>query len=246
MRVAVLSDIHSNLAALEAVLDDCRACDRVWCLGDVVGYGPDPSACIARVRDVAEVCIAGNHDLAAVGLLSIAQFNALAAEAAEWTFRQLSPSDRQFLCDRPAFQILDDYYLTHGSPLDPVWEYLETADQARENFDFFRTTVCFVGHSHVPVAFSTSGETDRPTGTVRVERPREGIEIGFGDRRHIINVGSVGQPRDGDPRSAYVIVDLEKRSYQRRRVSYDISKTQDRMRAEALPEPLRLRLAYGR
>jgi len=246
MRVAVLSDIHANLVALEAVLADCDDCDRVWCLGDVVGYGPDPAACVDRIRAVAEVCIAGNHDLAAIGVLSTDQFNDLAAIAAEWTFNQLSTSDRQFLGDRPSFAVHGDYYLTHGSPLDPVWEYLQTPEQARENFDFFRTAVCFVGHSHVPIAFSTPSRLDWPTESVRVERPREGVEFFFGDRRHIINVGSVGQPRDGDPRSAYVILDPDNGSYQRRRVAYDIVKTQTRMQAEGLPEPLWMRLAYGR
>jgi predicted phosphodiesterase len=246
MQIAILSDIHSNYAALEAVLENCRNCDRVWCLGDVVGYGPDPVACIERIRAVAEICVAGNHDLAAIGRIPIAEFNGLAAEAAIWTSGQLAAVDRKYLDERPMVEVRDDYTLTHGSPRDPIWEYLMTAKQARENFEYFAGSACFVGHSHVPIAFSTAIRAPGAGARVRVERTDDEREMSFGDRRHIVNVGSVGQPRDGDRRSAYVIVDTESCTYRRRRVPYNIGQTQARMRSAGLPTPLWSRLAYGR
>ncbi|HLZ08770.1 MAG TPA: metallophosphoesterase family protein, partial [Chloroflexota bacterium] len=238
MLVAIISDIHSNLAALEAVLADCRDCDRVWCLGDVVGYGPDPIACVERIREVAEICIAGNHDLAAIGSLPIEEFNGLAAEAAIWTSEQLSAGDREFLGERPMVQTRGEFTLTHGSPRDPVWEYLMTAEQARDNFEYFETPVCFVGHSHIPVAFSVAGGAFGGGRNVQIEPTDVAGETSFGTRRHLINVGSVGQPRDGDPRSAFVIVDTENRTYRRRRVRYNVAQTQSRMRSAGLPMPL--------
>jgi diadenosine tetraphosphatase ApaH/serine/threonine PP2A family protein phosphatase len=244
MRVAIISDIHSNLTALQAVLQDCRDCDRVWCLGDVVGYGPEPSACIAAVRSVAEVCIAGNHDLAAIGRLPLVQFNDLAAEAAEWTSRQLSAADREFLDQRPLIEERGELTLTHGSPRNPIWEYLTSEWEARENFAYFVGAACFVGHSHVPVAFSID-DSGVPGPQVAVERPVLGAEMPFGKRRHIVNVGSVGQPRDGDSRASYVVVDTERRAYWRKRVTYDIRNTQNLMRAARLPSPLWTRLAKG-
>ena len=245
MLVAIVSDIHSNLAALEAVLADCQDCDQIWCLGDVVGYGPDPTACIDRIRAFSETCIAGNHDLAAIGRLPITEFNGLAAEAAIWTAGQLSALDRQFLDERPMVDVRGEYTLTHGSPRDPIWEYLTTTGQARDNFDYFAGTACFVGHSHVPIAFSSTIPAPGKRARVRVEPNDDEGAISFGNRRFLINVGSVGQPRDGDPRSAYVVVDTDQRTYRRRRIRYDIAQTQARMRSAGLPRPLWTRLALG-
>ncbi len=245
MLVAILSDIHANLVALDAVLKDCRDCERIWCLGDVVGYGPEPSACVERIQAVAEICIAGNHDLAATGHLPLEQFNSLAAEAAEWTGRQLSAADRQFLDERPLREVRGEFTLTHGSPRNPIWEYLTDEWQASENFEYFTGAACFVGHSHIPIAFSTSSG-GVPFPEVKTHPPRLCCATPFGDRRHIVNVGSVGQPRDGDSRGAYVVVDTVRRTYSRRRVKYDIGLTQSRMRAVGLPSPLWMRLEVGR
>ena len=225
MRIAIVSDIHANLAALQAVLRDCHDCEKVWCLGDVVGYGPEPSACIALIRSVAEVCIVGNHDLAAIGRLPLEQFNDLAAEAAAWTIRQLSASDREFLDERPRKEVRGELTLTHGSPRNPIWEYLTNEWDASENFAYFTGAACFVGHSHVPIAFSTSSQNG-PFPEVELEPPRFGGETQLANRRHIVNVGSVGQPRDGDSRASYVVVDTERRTYWRKRVAYDIRLTQ--------------------
>ena len=246
MQVAILSDIHSNLAALDAVLADCRDCDGVWCLGDIVGYGPDPVECIDRIRAIAQVCVAGNHDLAAIGRLPITEFNDLAAEAAFWTSSQLSLLDKQFLNNMRMVEVRGEITLTHGSPRDPIWEYLMSTEQARDNFDYFAGTACFVGHTHVPIAFSTRIQPPGVRARVRFEPIDDQAVISFGNRRHIVNVGSVGQPRDGDARSAYVIVDTDRGTYRRRRVSYDVLATQDRMRSAGLPLPLLSRLAYGR
>lgn len=245
MIVAILSDIHANLVALDAVLTACRDCESIWCLGDLVGYGPEPSACIERIQAVAEVCIVGNHDLAAIGRLPLEQFNDLAAEAAEWTSRQLSASDREYLDARPRLEVRGEFTLTHGSPRDPTWEYLVSEWDARGNFDCFTGAVCFVGHSHIPISFSISGQNETFP-DIETEVPRKGRVNYFGERRHIINVGSVGQSRDGDPRAAYVLVDTDKRTYTLKRVGYDVGVTQSRMRAAGLPSFLRERLALGR
>ena len=246
MLIAIVSDIHGNVTALDTVLADCPGVDRVWCLGDVVGYGPNPVECIDRIRSRAEICIIGNHDLAAIGRLPIREFNEFAAEAAEWTGDQLSAEDKEFLDGLPETAVHGEYTLTHGSPRDPTWEYINSIDQAGDNFEYFETTACFVGHSHVAIAFSVVAGAEPDWSSIRVDEAVPDDPIALGDRRHIINVGSVGQPRDRDPRAAYVILDTDSRTYCRRRVAYDIKETQTRMRRAGLPAPLWTRLTYGR
>lgn len=245
MRVAIISDVHGNLAALEGVIADMREVDAVWCLGDIVGYGPDPQACVDRVRALAQTAVVGNHDLAAVGQLDLLTFNDLAAESAEWTARQLDADARDYLTNLPLREVRADFQLVHGSPRDPVWEYLSDPSQAADNFACFVGLACFVGHTHVPVGFSCEPGDDDGL-TVQTEPVRYGKSIDLRNRRHILNVGSVGQPRDGDPRARYVILDTEIRAYERRRVVYDVARTQERLRVVGAHPLLAARLERGR
>jgi diadenosine tetraphosphatase ApaH/serine/threonine PP2A family protein phosphatase len=246
VRIAIFSDIHANLVALEAVMADWREeVDLAWCLGDVVGYGPEPNACVELVRSAAAVCVAGNHDWAAVGRIDTADFNELAATAADWTSRQLTPDAIEYLENLPLRHQSGEFGLAHGSPRDPIWEYVVSAQTAAANMLAYPGAAWFVGHSHVAGGYSL-GETDSGTLEIRTESVVYGQWLPLGDRRHLINVGSVGQPRDGDPAARYVILDVEERAYHRRRVRYNFARTQARMREVGLPEPLARRLARGR
>jgi predicted phosphodiesterase len=246
VRIAVISDIHANLAALEAVSGDWGAVDAVWCLGDIVGYGPDPSACLEKVRELTTVCVAGNHDWAATGRIDTADFNWLAAEAAAWTNEQLSDDDISYLNELPETLTSGEYTLVHGSPRGPTWEYVTSVEQAVENFFYFEGSTCFIGHTHVPNAFSASQTVDLERMNIRREAIRYDEPVKLGRRRHLVNVGSVGQPRDGDYRASYLVLDLRTREYCRRRVNYDVARTQERMRQVGLPGPLAARLSIGR
>ncbi len=242
MKYAVLADIHSNLTALNAVLlaiEKRDKIDEIWCLGDIVGYGPDPRRCIEIVQNRCSVCVAGNHDWAAIAKMDTAAFNPDAAEAVEWTSRQLKLEDIRFLERLPLTLEKGDFTLTHGSPRDPVWEYILSASEAEENLKYFKTAYCFIGHSHSPARFeceiSCFGYKFLP-----------GEVIKLGKKRLIINPGSVGQPRDSDARAAYAIYDSEKGTVTLKRVPYDIRETQLRMQDAGLPEWLISRLAYGK
>ncbi len=246
MRVAIVSDIHANLTAFQSVIADWGAVDAVWCLGDIVGYGPDPMACIDLIRSLSTVSVAGNHDWAATGRIDVDDFNDLAREAALWTSSQLSNEGRDYLDGLPLIETVGDFTLAHGSPRDPVWEYILSEHQAADNFPLFDGIACFVGHSHVPMAFRATWTGDSQRWVVQTEAVWYDSWIAFGDGREIINVGSVGQPRDGDPRASYVILDTTARRYLRRRVGYDVASTQSRMSQVGLPAPLWQRLALGR
>lgn len=242
MQYLVISDIHANLAALETVLDDAPDFDELWCLGDLVGYGPKPNDCIERVRSFPHTSLAGNHDWAALGKLGLDSFNAIARAANEWTRRELTASSRSYLNGlQPSLQ-RGEFALAHGSPREPVWEYIMDANTARRNFEHFSTPFCLVGHTHVPVLFVLDEEHDRAE-TVLPPLP-EPVELG--PERAIINPGSVGQPRDGDPRASYAMLDTDKMAWEFHRVSYPIEITQERMRARGLPEQLIGRLQIGR
>lgn len=245
MRIAVISDVHANLVALDAVIADWGTVDAVWHLGDTVGYGPEPVGCIERLQELGAVNLAGNHDWAVIGLLDLRAFNPAAAEAARWTASQLTDHARAYLEGLPIKRVIADYTLVHGSPRDPIWEYLLDTVGAMENFSYFATRVCFVGHSHIPIAFTTDSPPGTPARVVERELPTD-REVELGDRRHLINVGSVGQPRDGDPAARYLLLDTERRVYQRRRVVYPVERTQQRMRELGLPASLWMRLSYGR
>ncbi|MFO7741751.1 MAG: metallophosphoesterase family protein [Anaerolineae bacterium] len=238
----VISDIHANLAALEAVLDDTPEFDELWCLGDLVGYGPKPNECIDRVRSFPHTSLAGNHDWAALGKLSLSSFNAIARIANEWTQQELTASSRSYLNRLSPSLELQGFTLAHGSPREPVWEYIMDAGTAHRNFEHFSTPFCLVGHTHVPVLFKLDEESAR----AEVVLPPLPEPLGLGPERAIINPGSVGQPRDGDPRASYAILDTDEMTWEFRRVSYPIEITQERMRAKGLPQRLIDRLQVGR
>lgn len=243
MRYAIIADIHSNLVAFRAVLQDIDnrgGVDVIWCLGDTVGYGPEPHACIELLRDQKHLCVAGNHDLAAVGLIDISDFNLGAAEANKWTSCQLTEEDRAYLANLPLVLKEDAFTLVHGSPRQPVWEYLLSIDEAESNFTYFETPFCIVGHSHIPLVFEHSDND------VNILTYSKETTIKLGNNRLIINPGSIGQPRDRDSRASYAIYDEEAGVIHMHRVEYDIAATQERMRVEDLPEFLINRLEYGR
>ncbi len=243
MRYAIIADIHANLAAFTAVMADVQrrgGAGELWCLGDVVGYGPDPHECIELLGQYRHRCVAGNHDWAAIGRLDTAAFNPDAAFACLWTARQLGPEDRAYLESLPERLEVADFTLVHGSPRGPIWEYLVTEEQAGENQAHFRTRFCLVGHSHVPLVFELVAD-----GTWVGRRLEGGEALVLGERRLMVNPGGVGQPRDGDPRAAYAIYDDETGMVSVYRVQYDIEATQVRMAACGLPPHLINRLSYG-
>ncbi|MFC2069551.1 metallophosphoesterase family protein [Chloroflexota bacterium] len=243
MRYAIIGDIHANLAALTAVLEDIKrqgGVDKVWCLGDVVGYGPDPHECIELLRQVKHVCVAGNHDWGAVGKVGTTSFNPDAATVCHWTSQQLTLSDVEYLESLPQVIEDDNFTLVHGSPRVPIWEYLISTGIARENFNFFKTQFCLVGHSHKPLVF-VLGER----GNCSASQLLPNVKLALGESRKIINPGSVGQPRDGDPKASYAIYDNKTGLVRLYRVEYSIEDTQNRMVARGLPMRLVARLERG-
>ena len=243
MRYAFLADIHANLAAFKAVLKDIERRGQVaelWCLGDIVGYGPDPGQCLELLHRFRHICVAGNHDLAAIGRLDLSSFNPDAAAAIRWTAQQLSPQDVQYLEGLPAVIEKDDFTLVHGSPREPIWEYLVSISSARENFAYFESPFCLVGHSHVPLVFRQTED-----GVCSFTPFSTDIGRVLGRSRLIINPGGVGQPRDGDPRASYAIYDSDAGMAKLYRVAYDINATQIKMMKQNLPVRLSVRLAQG-
>jgi predicted phosphodiesterase len=240
MRYAILADIHGNLNAFETVLRDIEqrgGVDEFWCLGDVVGYGPDPSECIALLRQHPHICVAGNHDWAAIGKVDIADFNLHAAEACRWTGGRLTPEDIAYLENLPLRLERGDFTIVHGSPREPIWEYVLSAAVAEENFTCFDTKYCLIGHSHVPAVFSL-GDSD-----CSIEGLGQSLKLG--GHRLMVNAGSVGQPRDGDPRASYAIYDAEEQVIEHCRVEYDVAGVQQRMMSLGLPQFLVERLGHG-
>jgi len=244
MRYAIIADIHSNLVAFQAVLDDIEqqgGADQLWCLGDIVGYGPDPGPCIDLLQQYSHICVAGNHDLAAIGKISAADFNPEAAAACHWTTRQMKKTHIRYLEGLPQVIPRQDFTLVHGSPREPIREYLLSVSIARENFAFFSTPYCLVGHSHVPLVFKQTADDDCSLGQLSSNI----FGLSLGENRMIINPGGVGQPRDGDPRASYAIYDSQAQAIRPYRVTYDIAATQDKMVALGLPMRLAVRLSYG-
>jgi diadenosine tetraphosphatase ApaH/serine/threonine PP2A family protein phosphatase len=235
MRIAICSDIHGNRHGFEAVIAAAEAdgADELWCLGDLVGYGAEPDACVALAARHCSIVLAGNHDLAVVDVLSLEEFSRGAALAAQWTRDVISAETRDFLLSlKPAGDALG-YGLFHASPRDPVWEYVLSFDAT----DF---RVSFIGHSHVALSF-TRPEGEPATGTTR----REGVEVDVAGGHWLINPGSAGQPRDGDPRAAWLLLDTEAQTAVWRRADYDIAGAQAAIRAANLPDSLAERLQYG-
>jgi len=244
MRYALISDIHGNLEALEAVLEDIgtQRIDRTVCLGDVVGYGADPDKCTDRVRDNCRPTILGNHDAAAMGMLSTHNFNVHAKIAIEWTAEHLGENTRLFLHSLPLRETRDDLSLVHATPYEPnTWHYITSLEEAAFNFQFFDTSFCFVGHTHIPLIIVVNGKRE-----LYVHQDDHIDYRGMENARFLINVGSVGQPRDRDARACYGILDTEARYFNYRRVDYDIALCRNKMRSIEMPEFLIDRLAQGR
>jgi diadenosine tetraphosphatase ApaH/serine/threonine PP2A family protein phosphatase len=241
VRIAVIADIHANLQALEAVLGaiDAERPEALWCLGDTVGYGPRPNECCALVRERADLCLVGNHDLAALGALEIDDFSPDAAAAALWTAGELSGENRTFLESLEPSARVERVELHHASPRHPIWEYVLTHEVAQANLEVARCPLVLVGHSHVALALVL--EDGLLAGGLAPAGTERELERG----RWLLNPGSVGQPRDGDPRAAWLLLDLERRFAEFRRAPYPVERTQEELRDRGLPETLAARLAFG-
>ena len=242
MKLALISDIHGNLEAWTAVLEDIerQRVDRIHCLGDVVGYGSEPAACLKLVNKTCDIKLMGNHEYVILGLEPPDSYTQVARLSAEWTRGQLADQDFMSIADFETDHSLDDIYLVHASPFEPQrWHYVLSLDEASEAFERLDGRLCFHGHSHVPLIFS-----EVPDGP-----PRERVGHSFvpdSETRYLINIGSVGQPRDNDPRACYVTFDTEGEDVIYHRVEYDIETAQNKMAQACLPDILIDRLAVGR
>jgi diadenosine tetraphosphatase ApaH/serine/threonine PP2A family protein phosphatase len=242
MKILIISDVHANLVALDAVLAAAGPVDAVWNLGDIVGYGPRPGECIERLLSLKPAAsLTGNHDWAAIGRLSLDEFNPVAKFATWWTTARLTTEHMQYLESLPNRIIEDDWMLVHGSPRHPVWEYVYTASVAHQNFALFDSPVCFLGHTHIQLYISENmaRRNKRPL------QPQNGEVLQLTGDRYIINPGSVGQPRDSIPTAAFALFDPDAATVTFRRVEYDIAATQAQMHEVGLPLPLITRLALG-
>jgi predicted phosphodiesterase len=237
--VAVISDIHGNLHALESVLRsiDAESPDALWCLGDLVGYGPRPNRCCALVAERADVCLIGNHDLGVLGRIDLEDFSPDAAVSARWTAQVLDDEPRHYLESLSPSALLERAELYHASPRDPVWEYVLTPEVAFLSLEATEKPLVLVGHSHIALRFGADELT--------LALGEDGSEVDLGRERWLLNPGSVGQPRDGNPHAAWLLLDFEAQTAIYRRVHYPIEKTQAEIRERGLPEPLAARLATG-
>ncbi|MFP4394637.1 MAG: metallophosphoesterase family protein [Anaerolineales bacterium] len=242
MRYLVISDVHSNYPALQTVLTNAAPFDAILFLGDLVGYGPNPNECVERLQEFPLTAIVGNHDWGVIGRADLYVFNRDARQALLWTQREIYADNRSFLTDLPTTVRIDDMMLAHGSPQEPIWEYLVDSYAATENFMAHDFQLAFVGHTHLPLIFEWEAQAEE----AHLILPELETPIEIGDRRLIVNPGSVGQPRDGDPRASYVIVDTEAQTLAYHRVPYPVEITQERMRARGLPSRLIERLERGR
>ncbi len=247
--ILLLSDIHGNLSALDAVLNDVGsrgvAFDAVWVLGDVVGYGAEPDGVVERLREVPNLAmVKGNHEAAALGEISLATFNPYAAAAAAWTARVLSDETRRFLRELPIRLVEDEVTLCHGTPRDPVWEYMFSVETARASVSYLDTSGCVHGHTHLPTVF---GQQHSGRWSATLASDSETVELDF--VHWFVNPGSVGQPRDGDWRASYALLHLhpsELPAVEYHRVEYDVSHAQDLILAAGLQPSLAFRLSTGR
>jgi diadenosine tetraphosphatase ApaH/serine/threonine PP2A family protein phosphatase len=247
LRAAVLSDIHSNRQALEAVLTAVEEAgvEEIWCLGDLVGYGADPNACTAIVRERCSTVLVGNHDLALLGTLDISTFSEVAAAAVEWTRREASEETLEFLASLEPTASQSGVGLSHASPRDPVWEYVLATDQAEAGLDAQEERVGLIGHSHIALFF-VRAENGGRRGYTQGAQATDGAEIEIADGEWLLNPGSVGQPRDGDSRAAWLELDTEQWLARYHRVPYDIEAAAAAIRAAGLPDVLAERLGVGR
>jgi predicted phosphodiesterase len=242
MKVAVISDIHANRQAFEATLEAVAASDaaELWCLGDLVGYGADPDVCVELAREHAAVCLAGNHDLAVTGEIPLGEFSRGASLAAQWTKEVIAPQNLDYLRGLRPEGREGAFGLYHASPRDPVWEYVLSSLLAELCLDEQEQRVCLVGHSHVALSYARR-EGEPTTGEPR----RDGAELDLAQGEWLINPGSVGQPRDGDPRAAWLLLDLDGLTASYLRTDYDIAGAAAAIRAARLPDSLAERLEYG-
>lgn len=242
MQILIISDIHANIQALEAVLKAAGKVDAVYCLGDLVGYGPDPNEVIDRLRGIPRLeCLLGNHDAALVGQINRSTFNDEARQNIEWAQNEINQSNFLYLQALPLRKELGDATLVHGSPRNPVWEYLLDSYTVMLNYGFFNTQVCFVGHTHLPIIyFDQLNNSQGPDWQTLHDNDFISIK-----GRMILNPGSVGQPRDHDPRASYAIFDSEALTWKSRRVEYDIESVKKRILANGLPRRHALRLSEG-
>ncbi len=242
MRVLVISDVHANYVALQAVLADAGQVDETWCLGDLVGYGPDPNAVVEEISEISNLtCMMGNHDIAVTGKMSLETFNGDARRTLLYHEKVLTATNIDFLRtlnQQP--KICGDATLAHGSPRDPLWEYILNSLSARVNFAHFQTQLCFVGHTHIQSMFELIEKSDRVN--LRQTVPNQTIKL---NARLILNPGSVGQPRDRDPRAAYAIYDAEEKTWTPRRAEYDVAEVQRHIREVGLPEKNAVRIGEG-
>ena len=242
IKVLVISDVHANITALEAVLADAGKVNEVWCLGDIAGYGPDPNECIERIQALPKLtCMMGNHDYGAIGSSALETFNVDAKKALLWQRDILTEESMKFLrtlSQEP--RVSGSVTLVHGSPRDPIWEYVMNTLVARINLAYFETLWCFVGHSHFQAVFQYHAETD----DVSIEVPKPSVRYDLKERA-LLNPGSVGQPRDRDPRAAYAFFYPKEKAWEPRRVEYDIKSVQKRILDAGLPPRHAERLAGG-
>ncbi len=239
MRILVFSDIHSNLSALEAVLESSGHVDAYWCLGDLVGYGPDPNECIARIRNLPNLeCVRGNHDAATLGEVDQHTFNHEASLAITWTKHNLNAESQEFLLSLPEKRVVNGITLVHGSPRNPVWDYVMDYITALRMFAFYDTTICMLGHTHVPAIWKESDKNPPAAPVMDFQKTKILTKT-------ILNPGSIGQPRDHDPRASFAYFDTEEATWELRRVAYDIKSVQDRIKKSSLPWRHALRLGEG-
>jgi len=242
MRTLIISDIHANLTALLAVLKDAQPFDQVWCLGDVIGYGPDPNECIERLRSLRRlVCVKGNHDAAILGEIDVQTFNYEAQASLKWLESILSLNNRRWLETLPERKTLENISLVHGSPRNPIWEYVTDVMVARANMSSFDTQICLIGHTHIPSIFLMEGDSEN---AVRLNSLVPGEPFKIIDKA-IVNPGSVGQPRDYDPRASYLIFDDDTDQWTHHRAAYNIPEVQERILEAGLPTRHAFRLEAG-
>ena len=242
MRLGIFSDVHGNVEALDIVLNALKeeAVNLTICLGDLVGYGPNPNQCVEKVMAASDIVLAGNHDYAAVNLESTEHFNECARTAIEWTSRVLTSASQDILSKLPLVETIDNILIVHATPEQPEqWHYITSAEDAYRNLYNMSVPICFAGHSHVPMAFIQQEEEQ-----ILFQSATE-LDI-QPDQKVIINVGSVGQPRDGDPRAAYGIFDMNENKFHLKRLAYPIRKVQEKMQKENLPSFLIERLDTGK
>lgn len=242
MRILIVSDIHANLTALRAVVVHAGPVDAVWNLGDTVGYGPRPRECVELMMQLgADPSLMGNHDLACIGELSLQEFNDVARYAAEWTVAELGDEHRSYLGSLPTTTSIGDVTLAHASPREPVWEYVDCVPVATANFRHFQSTTCLVGHTHRAMIATLEPEQQEAS----IAPLRDGDAVQLEGARFLINPGSVGQPRNRDPRAAFGIMDTDERTFTAHRAAYDVTETQRQMEAAGLPDLLVARLSIG-